>query len=51
MSWIGESVIYQIKLRSLAAREPRNAFEAARERRPSESPLADLKRRHASRCR
>ena len=31
--WISSAVIYQVNLRSLAAREPRNAVEAARESR------------------
>jgi glycosidase len=39
-SWIPEAVIYQINLRSLAHREPRNAFEAAKEKPAAESPLA-----------
>jgi glycosidase len=39
-SWIASSVIYQVNLRGLAAREPRNAFEAAREKRLTASPLA-----------
>lgn len=38
--WIRGAVVYQINLRSLAAREPRNAAEAAGERVPEESPLA-----------
>ena len=38
--WISSAIIYQINLRSLAAREPRNAFEAAREKPPALSPLA-----------
>ncbi|NCC53429.1 MAG: DUF3459 domain-containing protein [Spartobacteria bacterium] len=39
-SWVEQSILYQINLRSLAAREPRNAFEAALEEAPpSESPL------------
>ncbi len=38
--WIASSVIYQINLRGLAAREPRNAIEAAREKPVSDSPLA-----------
>ncbi|MBT3194579.1 MAG: hypothetical protein HN341_18690 [Verrucomicrobia bacterium] len=44
MSWIDEAVIYQINLRSLAAREPRNAIEAAQEAADGESPLAYLTR-------
>ncbi len=43
-NWIADSVIYQINLRSLAAREPRNAIEAAGERAPTESPLAYAQR-------
>ena len=42
--WIPEAVIYQVNLRSLAAREPRNAVEAARERGGRHSPLAYLRR-------
>jgi len=38
--WIRGAVVYQINLRSLAAREPRNAAEAAAERPQDESPLA-----------
>ena len=38
--WIASSVIYQINLRGLAAREPRNAIEAAKEKRLADSPLA-----------
>ena len=38
--WIDGAVVYQINLRSLAAREPRNAAEAAGERPQEESPLA-----------
>ncbi|MCE9615637.1 MAG: DUF3459 domain-containing protein [Lentisphaerae bacterium] len=43
-SWIPGAIIYQINLRSLAAREPRNAIEAAGERAASESPLAYVRR-------
>lgn len=39
-SWIASSVIYQINLRGLAAREPRNAIEAAQEKKLADSPLA-----------
>ena len=39
-SWIASSVIYQINLRGLAAREPRNAIEAAKEKPLADSPLA-----------
>jgi glycosidase len=42
--WISSAVLYQINLRSLAAREPRNAFEAAREKPESMSPLAYVTR-------
>lgn len=38
-TWISSAVIYQINLRSLAHREPRNAFEAATETPVTESPL------------
>lgn len=44
MSWIDEAVIYQINLRSLAAREPRNAIEAATEAAAEESPLTYVTR-------
>jgi hypothetical protein len=40
MNWIDEAVIYQINLRSLAAREPRNAIEAVGESAVAESPLS-----------
>jgi len=43
-SWISSAILYQINLRSLAAREPRNALEAAVERPLTESPLAYLTR-------
>jgi len=43
-TWISSAVIYQINLRSLAYREPRNAFEAAREKPVDESPLAYVTR-------
>lgn len=43
-SWIERAVIYQVNLRSLAAREPRNVVEAARERGRMPSPLAFLAR-------
>jgi len=39
-NWISSAIIYQLNLRSLAAREPRNAAEASREKRLRESPLA-----------
>lgn len=40
MSWIEQAVLYQINLRALAAREPRNPIEALRESPLTESPLA-----------
>lgn len=43
-SWLYSAVIYQVNLRSLAAREPRNAIEALRETPAKESPLAYLTR-------
>ncbi|MCB1071259.1 MAG: DUF3459 domain-containing protein [Kiritimatiellae bacterium] len=43
-SWIPSAVLYQINLRSLAHREPRNAFEAAREKPLDESPLVYVSR-------
>ena len=43
-NWIPSAVIYQINLRSLAHREPRNAFEAAKEKPLDESPLAYVTR-------
>lgn len=43
-NWISSAVLYQVNLRSLAAREPRNAIEAARPTKPVESPLAYLTR-------
>jgi len=43
-NWISSSVIYQINLRSLAYREPRNAFEAVKEKPVDESPLAYVTR-------
>lgn len=39
-NWIPFAVNYQINLRSLAVREPRNAIEAAGEKPLTESPLA-----------
>ncbi|HNR94125.1 MAG TPA: alpha-amylase family glycosyl hydrolase [Kiritimatiellia bacterium] len=39
-NWIAGGRIYQINLRSLAAREPRNAIEAAIEQPPVQSPIA-----------
>lgn len=42
LSWIAHAVIYQINLRALAAREPRNPIEAFSETAPAESPLAYL---------
>ena len=41
-SWLSSAIIYQVNLRSLAAREPRNAVEAATEQPLVESPLAYL---------
>jgi len=38
-NWVSSSIIYQINLRSLAHREPRNAFEAAKEKPATETPL------------
>lgn len=43
-SWLSSAILYQINLRSLAAREPRNAIEAATEKPLAESPLAYLTR-------
>jgi glycosidase len=37
--WISSAVVYQINLRSFAAREPRNPVEALREKPVTESPL------------
>ncbi|MBR4188985.1 MAG: DUF3459 domain-containing protein [Kiritimatiellae bacterium] len=44
VDWAARGIIYQVNLRSLAAREPRNAAEAAAERPAEESPLAYLRR-------
>ncbi len=44
MGTIAESVVYQINLRGLAVREPRNAIEAATERPSAVSPLAYVTR-------
>ncbi len=41
-SWLSSAILYQVNLRSLAAREPRNAVEAASEKPLAESPLAYL---------
>ncbi len=41
-SWLSSAIIYQVNLRSLAAREPRNAVEALSEKPLAESPLAYL---------
>ena len=41
-SWLSSAIVYQVNLRSLAAREPRNAVEAAAEKPLVESPLAYL---------
>ncbi|MBN1268563.1 MAG: DUF3459 domain-containing protein [Kiritimatiellae bacterium] len=43
-SWIPYAILYQVNLRSFAAREPRNPVEAAREKPATESPLAYLAR-------
>lgn len=43
-SWLPEAMIYQVNLRALAAREPRNPVEAAMEKPQEESPLAYLTR-------
>lgn len=48
MNWIHNAVIYQINLRSLAVREPRNAIEAVGERAVAESPLAYVTRKLAT---
>ncbi len=40
--WISRAVNYQINLRGIAAREPRNPFEAGLEQPPPSSPLAYL---------
>ncbi|NLB66206.1 MAG: DUF3459 domain-containing protein [Lentisphaerae bacterium] len=49
-SWLPTAIIYQLNLRSLAARDPRNAIEAATEKPLADSPLAYLTR-HLSRIR
>ncbi len=41
-SWLPSAIIYQVNLRSLAAREPRNAVEAVLEKPLTDSPLAYL---------
>ena len=41
-SWLSAAIIYQVNLRSLAAREPRNAVEALSEKPLALSPLAYL---------
>ena len=41
-SWLSSAILYQVNLRSLGAREPRNAVEAAAEKPLAESPLAYL---------
>lgn len=41
-SWLSSAILYQVNLRSLAAREPRNAVEAATEKPLDLSPLAYL---------
>ena len=40
--WRQSAIVYQVNLRSLAFREPRNPFEAAAEQPPATSPLACL---------
>jgi len=42
--WIRRAINYQVNLRSLSAREPRNAIEAANEQELATSPLAYLAR-------
>lgn len=42
MSWIADAIIYQINLRTIAAREPRNPIEAASEADAQTSTLAYL---------
>ena len=42
-SWIPESIIYQVNLRALAAREPRNPIEAVDEQEDTRSPLVYLR--------
>ena len=41
-AWLSSAILYQVNLRSLAARDPRNAVEAAAEKPLAESPLAYL---------
>ena len=43
-AWLSSAIIYQVNLRSLAAREPRNAVEALAEKPLAVSPLAYLTR-------
>jgi glycosidase len=43
-AWPATAVIYQVNLRALAAREPRNPVEALREKTSAPSPLAYLRR-------
>ena len=43
-AWLPEAVIYEFQLGAIAAREPRNALEAAREPDTLSSPLAFLHR-------
>ena len=43
-NWIPSAIIYQINLRSLAHREARNAFELAKEKPVTETPLAYVTR-------
>jgi len=49
--WIPEAIIYQVNLRSLAAREPRNPVEAADETPVTVSPLAYLTEHLDTLCR
>ena len=44
MTWIAEAVNYQVNLRAIAVREPRNPIEAAGEVEPQTSTLAYLTR-------
>ena len=43
-NWVQGAMVYQVNLRALAAREPRNPVEAAGEKPVVESPLAYLTR-------
>ena len=42
MDWTRDALVYQINLRALAHREPRNALEAATEAAPADSALAHV---------